>query len=60
MVPSVASAVSFQRFSSAANRAQIVDADFDVTPYLGRLKAAGIKTIGRYYDRDYGTGKGEA
>jgi len=42
-----------------ANRAQIVDADFDVSPYLGRLKAAGIKTVGRYYDRAYGKGIGE-
>jgi hypothetical protein len=45
---------------SAANRAQIVDADFDVSPYLERLKSAGVKTIGRYYDRAYGTGIGEA
>jgi len=48
-----------QRIASAANRAQIVDADFDVSPYLDRLKAAGVKTIGRYYDRAYGTGIGE-
>ena len=44
---------------SAANRAQIVDFDFDVTPYLTQLKNAGVKTIGRYYDRAYGTGIGE-
>jgi hypothetical protein len=49
----------YQRIGSAANRAQIVDADFDVTPYLARLKSAGVKTIGRYYDRAYGTGTGE-
>ena len=48
-----------QRIGSAANRAQIVDADFDVTPYLAQLKNAGVKTIGRYYDRAYGTGIGE-
>jgi hypothetical protein len=49
-----------QVIGSSANRAQIVDADFDVTRYLGPLKAAGIKTVGRYYDRGYGSGKGEA
>ena len=47
------------RIGSAANRAQIVDFDFDVTPYLAQLKSAGVKTIGRYYDRAYGTGIGE-
>ena len=49
-----------QRVGSAANRAQIVDADFDVTPYLAQLKSAGVKTIGRYYDRAYGSGIGES
>jgi hypothetical protein len=49
-----------QRLGSAANRAQIVDADFDVSPYLAQLKSAGVKTIGRYYDRAYGTGIGES
>jgi hypothetical protein len=49
-----------QRVGSAANRAQIVDADFDVTPYLAQLKSAGVKTVGRYYDRAYGTGIGES
>ncbi len=49
-----------QRFGSAANRAQIVDADFDVSPYLAQLKSAGVKTIGRYYDRAYGSGIGES
>ena len=48
-----------QPIGSAANRAQIVDVDFDVTPYLTQLKNAGVKTIGRYYDRAYGTGIGE-
>ena len=42
-----------------ANRAQIVDFDFDATPYLTQFKNAGVKTIGRYYDRAYGTGIGE-
>ena len=45
---------------SAANRAQIVDADFDVSPYLAQLKSAGVTTIGRYYDRAYGSGIGES
>ena len=44
---------------SPLNRAQIVDFDFDATPYLTQLKNAGVKTIGRYYDRAYGTGIGE-
>ncbi len=48
------------RIGTYGNRAQIVDADFDVTPYLGQLKSAGIKTIGRYYDRGYSSGIGEA
>jgi hypothetical protein len=48
-----------QRIGSPANRAQIVDADFDVSPYLKQLKSAGVTTIGRYYDRAYGTGIGE-
>ena len=49
-----------QRIGAAANRAQIVDADFDVTPYLAQLKSAGVKTIGRYYDRGYSSGIGES
>jgi Domain of unknown function (DUF1906) len=49
-----------QGVASAASRAQIVDADFDVTPYLPHLKASGVKTIGRYYDRGYSSGIGEA
>lgn len=59
MASSRVGATPQQPIGSPANRAQIVDADFDVTPYLARLKAAGIKTIGRYYDRGYGTGIGE-
>src|SRR5688572_23056855 len=49
-----------QGIASAANRAQIVDADFDVSPYLAQLKSAGVTTIGRYYDRAYGAGIGES
>ncbi len=48
------------RIGSPATRAQIIDADFDVSPYLAQLKAAGVRTIGRYYDRAYGTGIGES
>ena len=44
------------RIGSAANRAQIIDLDFDVTRYLSRLKNAGVTTIGRYYDRGYTKG----
>jgi hypothetical protein len=49
-----------QRVGLAQHRAQIVDCDFDVSPYLTHLKNAGVKTIGRYYDRGYGTGTGES
>jgi glycoside hydrolase-like protein len=59
LTPSPLLARPSEGVSSASNRVQIVDADFDVTPYLGRLKSAGIKTVGRYYDRAYGTGVGE-
>ncbi len=55
--------MAFRRPAAArlrANRAQIVDADFDVSPYLAQLKSAGVKTIGRYYDRAYGSGTGES
>jgi hypothetical protein len=60
LMPSRGLAFPGQRIGVAANRAQIVDADFDVTPYLTHLKSAGIKTIGRYYDRGYSSGIGEA
>jgi hypothetical protein len=60
LMPSQGLAFPGQRIGVAANRAQIVDADFDVTPYLTHLKSAGIKTIGRYYDRGYSSGIGEA
>lgn len=59
LAPSAAWSNPGQRVGSAANRTQIVDVDFDVTPYLGRLKSAGVKTIGRYYDRGYSSGIGE-
>lgn len=60
LAPTSPFALPFQHLGAKANRAQIVDADFDVTRYVGRLTAAGIKTVGRYYDRVYGTGKGES
>jgi hypothetical protein len=60
LTPSRVLANPDQRIASPANRAQIVDADFDVTPYLARLRSAGVKTIGRYYDRSYGSGIGES
>jgi hypothetical protein len=60
LAPSRALPYANQRIASAANRAQIVDADFDVSPDLTLLKNAGVKTIGRYYDRGYGTGIGES
>ena len=60
LAPSPGFAQSGQRLGSAANRTQIVDADFDVSPYLAQLKSAGVTTIGRYYDRAYGSGIGES
>ena len=59
LTPSQVLSSPSQQLGLAATRAQIVDADFDVTPYLARLKSAGVKTVGRYYDRAYGTGIGE-
>jgi hypothetical protein len=60
LTPLPARSYSDPRVAQASSRAQIVDADFDVTPYLGQLKSAGVKTVGRYYDRAYGTGIGES
>ena len=60
LTPSHGFSQAGRRLGSAANRAQIVDADFDVSPYLAQLKSAGVKTIGRYYDRAYGSGTGES
>jgi hypothetical protein len=60
LVPSPGLAIPGPRIGSPGNRTQIVDADFDVTPYLARLKSSGIRTIGRYYDRGYSSGIGEA
>lgn len=60
LAPTQAMPNPIQRLGSTANRAQIIDADFDVSPYLTQLKSAGVKTIGRYYDRAYGTGIGES
>jgi len=60
LVPSQVLATPGQRVGLAQHRAQIVDCDFDVSPYLTHLKNAGVKTIGRYYDRAYGTGTGES
>jgi hypothetical protein len=59
LTPSLALSQSRAQLGSAANRAQVIDLDFDVSPYLAQLKAAGVTTIGRYYDRAYGTGIGE-
>jgi hypothetical protein len=46
--------------SSEQNRVQVIDADFALSPYLDKIVAAGVKTVGRYYDRAYGTGVGDA
>src|SRR3954452_14934361 len=43
---------------SSWNRAQIVDFDFDATPYLTQLKNAAVQPIGCYYYRVYGAGIG--
>jgi hypothetical protein len=45
--------------SSARNRVQIIDADFALTRCAEKVKAAGVQTVARYYDRPYGTGIGE-
>jgi hypothetical protein len=60
LLPSVSFAAPGPRVGWSGNRAQIVDADFNVTPYLTQLKDAGIRTVGRYYDRGYGSGIGES
>ena len=60
LTPSPLFAQAGQRLASAANRAQVIDLDFDVSPYLTQLKSAGVTTIGRYYDRGYGRGVGES
>ena len=60
LTPSHGFSQAGRQLDSAANRAQIVDADFDVSPYLTQLKSAGVKTIGRYYDRAYSSGIGES
>src|SRR3974377_1236295 len=41
------------------NRVQMIDADFAVTNYVEKIKDAGVRTVGRYYDGDYGTGPSE-
>jgi hypothetical protein len=48
-----------QTLGCALNRVQMIDADFAVTAYLEKIKASGVKTIARYYDREYGSGTGE-
>jgi hypothetical protein len=60
LTPSRLLSAPSQPIGTPSNRAQIVDADFDVTPYLAQLKRAGVRTVGRYYDRAYGTGVGES
>jgi len=48
-----------QSFGCARNRIQMIDADFDLTKYVEKIRASGVKTVARYYDRDYGSGPGE-
>lgn len=48
-----------QSLACAQNRIQMIDADFALTNYVEKIKAAGIKTVARYYERDYGSGTGE-
>ena len=54
-----ARAESRQSFGCEQNRVQFIDADFAVTNYLEKIRAAGVRTVGRYYDRDYGGGPGD-
>ena len=53
-------AQSRRSIACAQNRVQVIDADFAVTDYVEKIKAAGVRTVGRYYDRDYGSGSSEA
>src|ERR1700722_15696185 len=46
--------------SSEKNRVQVIDGDFALTPYLDKIVAAGVKTVGRYYDRAYLTSVDDA
>jgi len=48
-----------QSLACAENRIQMIDADFALTNYVEKIKASGVKTVARYYDRDYGSGTGE-
>ena len=50
---------SWPSLGCADNRVQMIDADFSVMRYVEKIKATGVKTIGRYYDRTYGSGIGE-
>jgi hypothetical protein len=45
--------------ASSRNRVQLIDADFAVTKYVEKIRATGVTSIGRYYDRTYGSGTGE-
>jgi hypothetical protein len=48
-----------QSLARAENRVQMIDADFSLINYLEKIRDAGVKTVARYYDRDYGSGTGE-
>jgi Domain of unknown function (DUF1906) len=48
-----------QTTGSAANRVQLIDADFALTKYVEKIKTTGVRTVARYYDREYGSGIGE-
>jgi hypothetical protein len=48
-----------QSLARAQNRIQMIDADFSLTNYVEKIKASGVKTVARYYDREYGSGTGE-
>jgi len=51
---------SWPSLGCADNRVQMIDGDFAMTKYVEKLKAAGVKTVGRFYDREYGKGIGES
>jgi hypothetical protein len=52
-------ALGGQSLAGADNRVQMIDADFTLANYVEKIKASGIKTVARYYDREYGSGTGE-
>jgi hypothetical protein len=47
------------RLGCAQNRIQVIDADFTLLNWADKVRDTGVKTVARYYDRDYGSGPTE-